>query len=494
MPDILQETEIRFKTTTDTDGAEQTANALDKVRTAAGYSSDEAKENTASTDKMGQASIGAAHLIHGLEMAAHGSARGMFSAATGARHLLDALGLSALSPIVLAIAGIGVAVASLAKMVEGAKKETDDFNKSSADLAEQTREMKLARFDQVIDQYKQMADEIERALSAQESLNAKRLEMMSAKMQTQLAQDKLEEAKELARTAPNDELGSERIKAKHAASREQIELGGREAEGKQKISDITDAQRDLKREQALRQKEADTAQGKLAQAQAQLDQAKNNAQALTSLNSQYDAVKNNGDMTDPKIIDQLFQLPKQIKAAQQVFDSGPKVNDAQKAYDAAKKEAEAPQKSLVEVQAKMAEKQADLEIEKQKLRTTAADRTASGVTAEDQSQRLYQKQAEKDEEAARAAQLAPLEQRMSHGKEYKARIEGTEKMLEDPATTKAQHDQIMKDLAAAHIYNAQKGEVLKQVIAYLSEISKSEAVLQAQIEVLKDHQRNAVHQ
>ena len=204
-------------------GAEKAAQDLNQVSGATRNMAGAAGEAASATDKLGGAAIAGAHTLHGVEMAAHGSARGFFTAARGAKNLLDALGAAALTGPLLIIAGLGFAVAQLVKYFNAASEAIKKLNEESEQLARETEDLKQLRLDNTAGEYDKVISQMKRATAEQEKLNASKNKMNEAETATALAQNELAEQQELSKLAPGDTEGRKAVAATYARNREGIE-------------------------------------------------------------------------------------------------------------------------------------------------------------------------------------------------------------------------------------------------------------------------------
>jgi hypothetical protein len=203
--------------------AQQVADSLGAVKTAAGAASDATDKHTTAMDKMGQGAMDAGHVLRGLEAASHGSARGLFAAAQGARHLMESLGMGALGPLALFIGGITAGVMGLIKLFQDSKEEAAKLSDESAKLAIETRKLIDLRLQARIDEYAQMSKNIDAAATAQERFNAARIKSLEASTAVALAKVDLQESQDILKLNPADKTGRERIRLSAAQSRLDIQ-------------------------------------------------------------------------------------------------------------------------------------------------------------------------------------------------------------------------------------------------------------------------------
>ena len=207
----------------DVAGAQQAQDALDGVKNSAGGASDAADKTSGSMDKMGQGAMGAGHLLHGLEMAGQGSARGLFSAATGARHLLEALGAGALGGAALVIGGITAGVMALYKAFGQSKEETDALKKKTEEVLEQIEKWRSVHLDDIVNEYKRANAAIDSMLKSTELLHAAQVKLLDAKTAAKLADLDIDEALALKKVAHDDEMGRQRVTQDFAHQRVKIQ-------------------------------------------------------------------------------------------------------------------------------------------------------------------------------------------------------------------------------------------------------------------------------
>ena len=195
-------------------GAEEAATAIRKVEVAAGATGQ-------ATEKLGHQAWDAGHMLHGLEMAAEGSSRGMFGAGRGAAHLLESLGLGPLGGIALAVGAIGAAFEGLNTMMEknaqAAKKLQDEMEK----LVQDTARLKNERMDSAVEELKKLEQQTERNSSATERLFAATMKLKDAKTQREVAEIDVQEQQALLGLNPGDEIGRKRTRLEYAQKREE---------------------------------------------------------------------------------------------------------------------------------------------------------------------------------------------------------------------------------------------------------------------------------
>ena len=214
---------IKIRSMFEGKGAQDATDGLNKLGQAGNTAAKGADKVAESSGKMGEASMGAAHMLHGLEAVAHGSYRGMFAAATGAKHLLSALGLAALNPIMMVIAGIGIAVTALVGYFKKASEEAAKLKEENIKLAIETQKFKEIRMDRKIEDYNRLADSIGKSAAAQERMHAAEMKQMDALTGAKLAKLDLQEVQELSSLRPEDEEGRKSVAFKYATKRQDVQ-------------------------------------------------------------------------------------------------------------------------------------------------------------------------------------------------------------------------------------------------------------------------------
>jgi len=221
--DTNPQLQVQVDVTADASGAKQVADALGNVKDQAQGASGAADDASGSMDKMGEGAMGAGHVLHGLEMAAQGSARGMFSAATGARHLLEALGAGALGGIALVIGGIAAGVMALMRQFGESKEEAKKLAEEQEKVYQQTLKWRALHMDDLKREYENVHREIEGTLKAAEMLYAAQMKLLDARTASKLANLDIDEQLALGKLKPGDEMGRKRVTKEYADQRATIQ-------------------------------------------------------------------------------------------------------------------------------------------------------------------------------------------------------------------------------------------------------------------------------
>lgn len=203
------------KITVGVEGAQQASGQLKSV-------GDAANDANSQVGNMGKAAMGAGHLFRGLEMAAHGSVRGMFAAAAGAKHLLEAVGAAALGSIGLILAGVTAATMAISKAFGESSEEAKRLKEKIEKVVEETERLKQQRMTEAVEEYRKLATEIEACATAQDLYNSAKLKSAGAAVATKIAKLDLEEAEERMRIDPADEDGRKRLALKYATAKQGV--------------------------------------------------------------------------------------------------------------------------------------------------------------------------------------------------------------------------------------------------------------------------------
>lgn len=218
MADATQEILIKILTAYDKGGMDAVSAELKKLNAEADQSSGE----------MEAASRTAANLagtLQGVSSAASGSSEGIFRVASGIRTLLGAIDPS-IAKGGLLVATFLASYTATRKFIDalsGGKEDAGKFADGLQKVRDEADALAQTKLDDIIGQYRESADEIDRAAQAHERLNAARMQLMDAKTAAKIADVDLQEKKALAGVAPDDEIGRSRVRLKYQTERAGIQ-------------------------------------------------------------------------------------------------------------------------------------------------------------------------------------------------------------------------------------------------------------------------------
>lgn len=214
-------------TASETDAAKQPvdrlSDAMAQLKAQCKDTAGKAKEAGAGIDDIGRGAMGAGHLLHGLERASDGSARGMFAAASGARHLMDAMGMGALGPVALILGGITAGVMALFRAFGDTEEKTKQLAAQTKKVEEQIERWRALHLDDIEKAYSRIRSEIDATLRASELLYASQLKLMDARSAGKIAEVDADEQEALSKLAPGDALGRKQVTKEYAERRAQIQ-------------------------------------------------------------------------------------------------------------------------------------------------------------------------------------------------------------------------------------------------------------------------------
>lgn len=223
MADDTAQISVQIDVASNAEPANRLSDALNQVKNSAGEAAPAVDKHSDSTVKMGEAAKGAGHLLRGLEEAGHGSFRGLLAASQGARHLMQALGMGALGPIALFIAGITAGVMALIKVFDDSKEEAKKLAEESDKVYQGMLKWRALHMDDLKREYETVRKAIDSTLKSTEMLYAAQMKLMDARTAAKLAALDIDEQLALGKLNPGDEMGRKKVNKDYSDQRATVQ-------------------------------------------------------------------------------------------------------------------------------------------------------------------------------------------------------------------------------------------------------------------------------